>query len=459
MDDRHLSVELLRAVHRGDNRPGDLAVVAMTHLFDECPECRRAFETWRQETGEGVATSSGVEYDEAFERVTGRLENLARHREVAPDEAPIESLIQCDRESAFRVATHLLSLPRHERSQRVRSERDTFSGSLVADALLEKARACLPGHPDDAYDAAGLARVVLQQGRADAMASELYARALAHQGNARRVAGDLAQANDLIEIARFLLKTQGGGDRAIRAELDSFEGSLRGAQRRFAEAESLFSRAVMTYAMEGEDVNVAKTLLSLGVVYHAMDDLDRAVEVTNQATDILEGESHPHLQLIAQHNLVTFLIESSRLRDAEVLFERVQPLYTRFSDPLTLLRRLWLEGRLARAKGSLDVAENAFRAVTHEFLKRGIGYDAALSALDLAMLYAEQGRTAELKDLSEELVQVFEAQDLHREAAAALMLFRDAVRAEQITLGYVVELSRYLQRARLDPKLQFQVPV
>lgn len=458
MDDRHLSVELLRAVHRGDNHPGDLAVVAMTHLFDECSECREAFETWRREAGEGVATSSGEEYDQAFDRVQGRLQDLARLRTVAPEEASIESLIQSDRASALRVATHLLSLPRHERSQRVRSERDTYSGPLVADALLEKARACLPGHPDDAYEAAGLARLVLQQGRAEAVTSELYARALAHQGNARRVAGDLAQANDLLDVARFLLKTQGGGDRTVRAELDSFEGSLRGAQRRFAEAESCFSRAIMTYAMEDEEVNVAKALLSLGVVYHAMDDLDRAIDVTNQATDILEEGAQPHLQLIAQHNQVTFLIEAARLREAEELFASAQPLYARYSDPLTLLRRLWLEGRLARAKGSLEVAENAFRTVTQEFLKRGIGYDAALSALDLATLYAERGRTAELKNLAEELVQIFDAQDLHREAVAALMLFRDAVQAEQITLRFVLELSRYLHQAKADPSLQFRAP-
>ncbi len=457
MDDRHLSVELLRAVHRGDNDPSDLAVVAMTHLFDECPECRRAFETWRREAGEGVASSS-EEYDAAFERATGRLRDFARQRSAASADAPIESLMEADRASALRVATHLLSLPRQERGQRVRSHRELFSGPLLADALLEKARACLPGHPDDAYDAAGLARVVLQQERTDAVTSELYARALAQQGNARRVAGDLAQANDLLEIARYLLKTQGGGDRAIRAELDSFEGSLRGAQRRFAEAESSFSRAIMTYAMEGEEVNVAKTLLSLGVVYHAMDDVDRAVEVTNQATEILDDRAQPHLQLVAQHNLVTFLIEANRLREAEELFAGAQPLYSRYSDPLTLLRRLWLEGRLARAKGSLDVAENAFRTVTQEFLKRGNGYDAALSALDLATLFAEQGRTAELKNLSEELVQVFEAQDLHREAVAALMLFRDAVRAEQVTLGFVLELSRYLHQAKADPSLQFRVP-
>jgi hypothetical protein len=47
---------------------------------------------------------------------------------------------------------------------------------------------------------------------------------------------------------------------------------------------------------------------------------------------------------------------------------------------------------------------------------------------------------------------------VHREAAAALMLFQDAVRTEQVTLGYVLELTRYLQRARLDPALQFRVP-
>jgi hypothetical protein len=55
-------------------------------------------------------------------------------------------------------------------------------------------------------------------------------------------------------------------------------------------------------------------------------------------------------------------------------------------------------------------------------------------------------------------VPVFEAQDVHREAATALMLFQDAVRSDQVTLGYLLELSGYLERARMDPTLAFRSP-
>lgn len=458
MDDRHLSVELLRAVDDGEKNPGDLAVVAMAHLFDDCPRCRKAFETWRRERGEGVVDPEASEYDGAFDRVKRRFGGVPAPRGAA-EETPLEARIEEDRQRAARVARELLELPRWQRLERVRRDRSTLSGPLLADALLERGRRFLPGRSEEAYEAASLARVVLQHERPTALTSELYARALAHQGNARRIQGDLRLAEETFEIARFLLRTQGGGDRLVRAEIDSLEGSLRGAQRRFSEAESLFSRAVMTYAMEGEEIEVAKTLLSLGVVYREMDDLDRAIEVTNQATELFVEGEHPHLQLMARHNLVSFLIEAGRPGEAKELLALSQALYDQHLDSSTALRRLWVEASLARSEGDLETAERNFEAVRRGFMTRGLGYDAALAALDLATLYAEQGRTAELEQVAEEIVPIFESQDVHREAVAALMLFRDAVQAEQVTLGYVVELSRYLQRARLDPKLQFQVPV
>jgi tetratricopeptide (TPR) repeat protein len=455
MDDRHLSVELLRAVYRGNKSPGDLAIMAMSHLFEECPRCREAFEAWRQERGEGLAHNDGREYDEAFDKVKRRLFSL-------PDdhvgETHMESRAERSRDLAYQLAAELLALPQRKRKEKLKSDPARFTGPLLASAILEKGRQYLPTRPEEAYDAAGLARVVLQQGRPDALTSELYARALAHQANARRVSGELRQASEIFDVARFLLKTQGGGDRLIRAEIDSLEGSLRGAQRRLSEAESLFSRAIMAFAIEGEELDVSKTLVSLGVVYREMDDFERAIEVTNQAIDLLEGHDNPQLELMARHNLVTFLIQTGRIAEARELFGWTRPLYEVYPNPSTQLRRLWIEADLARYDGSIEEAATTYEAVRKGFVNLGLGYDAALVALDLATLYAEQGRTAELKKIAEEIVPVFEAQDVHREAAAALMLFQDAVRTEQVTLGYVLELTRYLQRARLDPALQFRVP-
>jgi tetratricopeptide (TPR) repeat protein len=461
MSERHLTIELLRAVHRGDKSSDDLAISAIAHLLDDCDTCRAAFETWRREAREDVACEVSHEYDEAFERVKARL--LGLPEAFSPEEGEeasrsLEEQIEKKRAIAASLAEDLLSTPRRERAAWLRSHREQCNGPLLAGALIDRAKDFLPGRPDEAFDAASTARAVLQSGRPDDMASELYARALAYQANARRIKGELREAKEILEIARYLLKIQGGGDRLTRAEMDRIEAALCYAQRRFPDAESMYSRAIMTYALEGEDLEVATTLLSLGVAYREMTEYDRAIEATNQALEILSEEDRPHLQLYARHNMVTFLVETRRTREARELFSQIQDLYAKYSDPLSSLRRTWLEGRLACAENDVQQAETLYEAVRQGFMSRGIGFDAALASLDLATLYAEQGRTAELKRIAEEIVPVFEAQDVHREAAAALMLFQDAVRTEQVTLGYVLELTRYLQRARLDPDLQFRIP-
>ncbi len=49
MDDRHLTLALLRSVHQGRRSSGDLATLALSHLFQLCPDCREVFEDWRSE--------------------------------------------------------------------------------------------------------------------------------------------------------------------------------------------------------------------------------------------------------------------------------------------------------------------------------------------------------------------------------------------------------------------------
>jgi hypothetical protein len=42
------------------------------------------------------------------------------------------------------------------------------------------------------------------------------------------------------------------------------------------------------------------------------------------------------------------------------------------------------------------------------------------------------------------------------EALAALLLFRQAAEAEEVTLGLLERISDYLQRARRNPELRFK---
>jgi len=61
-----------------------------------------------------------------------------------------------------------------------------------------------------------------------------------------------------------------------------------------------------------------------------------------------------------------------------------------------------------------------------------------------------------VKRLAEEIYAILQAQDIHREAAAALMLFREAARQEQLTVQEIREYVEYLREARTDPSLRFR---
>jgi hypothetical protein len=81
------------------------------------------------------------------------------------------------------------------------------------------------------------------------------------------------------------------------------------------------------------------------------------------------------------------------------------------------------------------------------FADRGIAYDTALVTLELAVLYLEQGRTADVKALASETAWIFQAQGVGRELVATLRLFCEAAEQERVS----VELARSCLEAFRHP--------
>jgi hypothetical protein len=122
---------------------------------------------------------------------------------------------------------------------------------------------------------------------------------------------------------------------------------------------------------------------------------------------------------------------------------------------LDRVRFRWLQGTVAAGLGWTQEALGHLEAVREEFIRRGIAYDAALVTLEIAGLHLQEGRTAEVKRLACEVVTIFQAQKVHREALAAVQLFREAAERETVTRETVRQLLSYLQRARNEPGLRF----
>lgn len=168
------------------------------------------------------------------------------------------------------------------------------------------------------------------------------------------------------------------------------------------------------------------------------------------------GEGDRRLALYIRHNLAHYLCEAGSFEAAATTMAEARDLYQELADSYTQLRRAWLEGKIAAGLGRFEEAESSFKTIRQSYLDKGLGYDAALVAIDLALLYAQQGRTSDLKDLAEEMYPIFAAEDIHREAAAALALFQEAAHQEAATVGLLAELSAYLKAARGNPEMRFQ---
>src|SRR3954452_22767411 len=91
-------------------------------------------------------------------------------------------------------------------------------------------------------------------------------------------------------------------------------------------------------------------------------------------------------------------------------------------------------------------AQELLDRVRREFLSREIAYDTAVASLELAVLYLEDGRSAEVKTIAAELTPIFAAQQVARETLAAVELFCQAVQQETATAELVRGCLQELRR-------------
>ena len=430
MDDIHLSRELLRAVNEGKLPRGVLDDITTEHLLGRCPHCRAEVDAYEAERRAEPSAWGRIR-----QIVSALLERLisAKARELSRAEQDLREL---------------LSLSSEEQRRRVERARGRFRSPALVRLLIEESHQRIPGKPSEARHFAELAGLVANRNPQMPAYFDLYVLARAHVANGWRAGGNLQEAHQLFALVRQVIAEHGVTDPAVVARVDDLLGSLRKDQRRFPEAEKLLKRAAMQYGLVNAPDDAARALIKLGDMYQALGSLDHAIETTRSALALLTPNSDPRLHLCGHYNLALQLKEAGRFAEAAELLEADAELYSRFPEPWTQLRLLWLQADIAAGRGDLRAAERDYLATREGFISQGIGYDAAMVSLDLAVLYLRQGRTAEVRRLAEEMLPLFEAQDVHREALAALSLFLEAARRDQLTVETALEAAASLRKAR-----------
>jgi tetratricopeptide (TPR) repeat protein len=417
--DEHLSLETLASWLSGDLPHEEVVRQVAPHFLGRCPTCR-------------------VRYQEVL-----RLQREVEHWDEAV--AVREGL------RAPEQLTSLLELPFEEQLRRVEADGELQTWGLCQLLLKQSLEAAL----DDPARAVTLAE--LAGHIAELLSGEAYdphwlldlrAKAWAYLGNARRVLGELWSAGEAFRRAEGYLAESMTGNLRARAEVVDLKASFCRAQRRFEEALALHDEALALFQELGDSHRVGRSLLKKAKTLEEQSDLETAIQLVHEAAALIDGQAEPRLLLCARMNLMALLVEAGRFVDAEALLPEVRSLVDEQHSSLDKIRLAWEEGRIALGLGRLGPAEAAFREVQREFFERGMGYDAALVSLDLAVLYAQEGCTAELKQLAAEILPVFESREVHREAMAALLMFQHAAEEESLTLELARHLADFLKRER-----------
>jgi tetratricopeptide (TPR) repeat protein len=408
-------------------------------------ESRRMVEqllaTSRSEKPSSSSKGYGCLFDEGAPCLGERVLSRAVERELAPQ-----------------LLARLTGLPVGERKAMVRRDPVYRTWSLC-ELLIDECHRLSHDGMFQAEELADLAVTVAEELDASyygqSLVHDIHARAMAAMGDVLRITSDLRSAEEAFAMAEALVG-QGSGDALEEAGILELKAALRRDQRCFSEAHRLLDDVIAIYRQYRDFHLVGRAFAQKGELHSAVQEWEEAIRWLQKGLSLIDQLRDRSLELSVRHALMLNLHESGQPHKAWFMLKACRAEFLAQGGVLLNLKLRWLEGKIQQALGQFDEAEAAFLAARDGFIDQGVGFDAALVSLDLASLFAQLGRTAEMRRIAEEMLPIFQSRDVHREAIAALIVFQQAVRMERVSSGLLKEIGLYLQRARHDFKLRFE---
>jgi transcriptional regulator with XRE-family HTH domain len=351
------------------------------------------------------------------------------------------------RQRARELWEHLKSLPSPKRRKLV-ADSPEFASWALAERVCELSVRAAADDARKALDLADLALFIAERVEGEEIwHSRLKGYTWAHIANARRVANDFAGADEAFVRAWGLWRAGAGSDLGLLPEwrMLSLEASLRREQHRFPEALALLDRAAKV--MGGASAT-GQILLQKEHVFEQMGDIPGALAALAEATPFVEASGDPRLLFAHRFNTADNLCQLKSYTEARVLLPQIRELAIQLGNDLDFIRVVWLAARVDAGRGQRAEAIAGLEQVRWKFTARQLPYDAARASLELAALWLEEGRTAEVRDLSPAMVWIFNAQGIAREALAALAIFCDAAQKETVTVELIHQVLTEIEKAR-----------
>lgn len=278
----------------------------------------------------------------------------------------------------------------------------------------------------------------------------LRGHALAHRANARRVAGNLPDAAAAFREADQVWQPaldDLGDVLGYESRYLALKASLRREERNFDQALDLLDRAQAT--TDDQELK-AKLLLGKAQVFERMDSLPEAIKALEGAAAVLSGTGASRLTLCIEHNLLWFLMSTGRFLEARMRLPKVEALSKALGNELDRVRLDWVAAGIAAGLGDVARADQLLESVRRRFEAEGIGLDAALASLELAVLRVRTGRT-DVVDLVAEMFSLFAANGVEQDALAALLVFREALENDRLTVELAEQVLSRVREITANP--------
>ncbi len=407
----------------------------LAHLLRRCPNCCAVLA--RGGGWQAMDVQEMADYGSAIERAISSSLRIASPRYEAMKS--LDALLADDR--LWRDVAP--------------SELSSLRGLQRVEALIEAARGLRHQDPRTMLRLAKLARSAAQDLSARRFGREavadLRALAWAELASAHRVCDELDHASRAMNHSIFWCR-RGSRSDLLLARVADLLASLLAYQRRFPEGCDLLSLVYRIHARAGRRHLAGRALISQANLIAWDGNPHKALPLIRRGFDLLEPNRDPQLELQTLWNMVTFLVDLGHHRKARRVLWQSRALFAEAVEPHRLR---WLEGRIYGGLSDHDHAEAAFRQARQAFSERRQVYPAALVGLDLAALWARQGRIEDVYALAEEMIVAFRAMRVAREAIASLLVLKRAcvvgggiLEVIQVTVIFLRDLERQPPRPR-----------
>jgi tetratricopeptide (TPR) repeat protein len=334
-------------------------------------------------------------------------------------------------------------------------------GWPLCEALLRKSFEARFRDPETmlilAYQAAGVAEHTPPEKYepSPGFVMDLRARAFAELGNAYRINDRLSEAEGAFSRAHSFL-SEGTGDLLLEARVQDLEASLRSDQGQLAEAITLLGHAHDRYLEAGDTHLAGKALIGKGINIRNQGYPDQAVRTLEVGLSLIDPNRDSQLCAAGKQALLHALVDAGEYGNASRML-LASGLREAFAlEPLNLLRLRWVEGKIHAGLGRVKQAERIYCSVREEFLRLERHYDAALLGLELAAVWLQQGRAAEVRTLAEEMYETFELLEVRQAAQHALYFVREACRRQRLTVPMIHRVRSFMEQVSWNPELRFE---